>query len=965
MGGRLESRRPLRWGVGIALLATLALWPAVAGTQGPQPQPGFVESLCPRAAAPDPDCYTIALPAEVWATAAAIPIKDDPAAIKAYDSLIPEPFFPIPDRREIGVLMFRLDTTPSPARDIDTDPGPGYAEGSVAIRVGFPAQDRYPYREGWWDLAQPLNDQSQYGAGRDIGLPKYMADAGLRIDANGTWRAHATDWGPSDAEAPGSSTVPGANELHIEWTADEPGADKERREQLWTWGQYGEPLFVQTPPYDEQGEHEPALVKFTTVSTLPVHGAPASPVTMAPDPRIGTAKVTLDGTTPAGIDFAELIGPGVHQVAGTSAFTRGFAFITSDNLANNQGEAGAPPPPASSTAECAGPAPGGEWRIFGRNLRNTRDQPKEDAIDASNVAELEPSFIFDTTDLGSGTVHSTPIVADGCLYFGTAGAPREDPETGTATLGAWVFALNAETGEPVWQTKLDVGDPGLLCTGVIGSTPVVDGRVFAIVSQSGSPYAVALDQNTGKVLWRTVLDRTPQVYNCGSPQVFRDVVIAPFTGDQTGPANRGGYTLLDAETGKHLAKTYTIPDEDFEAGFKGAGIWTTAAVDRDTGYAYVGTANPDAGTPEHEQTNSIIKFDVDRKRKTFGEIVDSYKGNPDRYAEDLPDFPFPCDPDHRLSPYIRSVLCAQMDLDFGASPNLLAGPNGQTHVSALQKSGIFHVVNAENMEPVWRSPMSAPVFYGNGSTATTDGSSIFVGSSPPGHMVSLDAEDGSHRWVMPIADVVHYQASTYANGLVYANDAKGHLSIFRADNGLLAGHRWIGGDTGKPIYAEESSGSTAVARNTLYVAASHFVVAYRNGARGSLDDDRESGSDRENTDSRDKRTRRPAPRGNNEPSHENASRDVKEERANSEEDGDGSLPFTGLGLALLLGTGAALLSAGEWCCARGAVDSPRSPPRAITRALTNASSIASERPQRRTDSALRRGAEATTRRHRG
>src|SRR3712207_8611347 len=40
---------------------------------------------------------------EVWATAAIVPIKDDPQAVKAYDSLIPAPFFPLPGRRELGV----------------------------------------------------------------------------------------------------------------------------------------------------------------------------------------------------------------------------------------------------------------------------------------------------------------------------------------------------------------------------------------------------------------------------------------------------------------------------------------------------------------------------------------------------------------------------------------------------------------------------------------------------------------------------------------------------------------------------------------------------------------------------------------------------------------------------------------------------------------------------------------------
>lgn len=878
-----------------ALAAVVAmLAPSAAVAQTPQPQPGLAESLCPRLAAPDPDCITIGIPAEVWATAAIIPIKDDPEAVQAYDSLIPAPFFPVPGRREVGVLMFRLNTSTSPDRTIDTDPGPGYAEGSVAIRVGFPAEEGYPYREGWWVIAQPLNDQSQYRPGRDIGLPKHMADAGLRIDASKTWRAHANDWAQGSKDAPGSAVVPGGNRLSIEWKAGERPEGPERREQLWTWGQYGEALFVQRPPYDEAGEHAPGMVKFTTTSTVPLRGAPQTPVTMAPDPRIGNATVTLEGATPGGVQFSDLVGSGAHSVAGTSAFTRGFAFITSDDLSNNRaaGDAAAPPKPPEAT--CAGRAPGGEWRIFGQDLRNTRAQPEEKAIDASNALELEPSFIFDTTSQGSGAVQSTPIIAGGCIYFGTT--------------SGWIFALNAQTGDPVWKTQLSVGDPGLLCTGVVGSTPVMDGRVFAIVSQKGSPYAVALDQRTGKALWRSTIDTTDGVYNCGSPQVFDGLVIAPFTGDQTGPANRGGYTLFDARSGKELAKSYTISDEDFAKGFKGGGLWTTPAVDAETKYAYAGTANPDAGTPEHGRTNSIIKFDVDRKRRTFGQIVDSYKGNPDRYAEGLPAAPFPCDPDHRLSPYIRSVLCAQMDLDFGASVNILDGSDGRKRVSAMQKSGVFHVADAASMDRVWTSTIGPPVFYGNGSTAASDGKSLFVGSSPPGAMFSLNASSGTPRWAMPILDVIHYQDVTYANGLVFNNDAKGHLHIFRADNGLLAGHRWIGGDTGKPIYAEEGNGSAAVARNTLYVAASNFVVAYRNGATNPPGDDGGSGSGGgggSDSGGGSGESRDGDARGDSGSSEDEAA------RGQTNADGDrGSLPFTGLAVAALLAIGALLVTGG-------------------------------------------------------
>src|SRR3712207_836706 len=114
----------------------------------------------------------------------------------------------------------------------------------------------------------------------------------------------------------------------------------------------------------------------------------------------------------------------------------------------------------------------------------------------------------------------------------------------------------------------------------------------------------------------------------------------------------------------------------------------------------------------------------------------------------------------------------------------------------MQKSGVFHVADAATMKRVWTATLSPPVFYGNGSTAATDGSSMYVAASPDGQLFGLNRTSGAYRWVAPLGDVIHYQAVTYANGLVYTNDAKGFLNVFRAEDGAPAAVRSIGGDIG-------------------------------------------------------------------------------------------------------------------------------------------------------------------------
>ncbi|MEX2554800.1 MAG: hypothetical protein WEB06_04115 [Actinomycetota bacterium] len=335
--------RPARRLISI-LMAILAV--SFAAPAEPQLQPGLIEALCASRVPPDPDCLSIAYPAiDVWSVAAILPLREGEAATASYDSLIPPPFTPPPSgRREIAVLMFRLDLPMNPTSSIDTDPGAGYAEGSVAIRVGFPAAEGFPYSEGWWDLAQPLNDPSQYGAGRGVGLPKYMADASLRRLEDGTWAAAATGWGKADGQAggPGSTTIEDGNVLTISWKPEELGPPGEHVEQVRAWGQYGEPLFVQTRPYDENvPTHDPAMVKFTPASLVPLYDVRRTPLTEFPDPIVGTATVRLEGAIPGpgstitSMPFSAILEPVDHVVAGTIAFTRGYAFLTTDDLRNN------------------------------------------------------------------------------------------------------------------------------------------------------------------------------------------------------------------------------------------------------------------------------------------------------------------------------------------------------------------------------------------------------------------------------------------------------------------------------------------------------------------------------------------------------------------------------------------------------------------------------------------------------
>jgi polyvinyl alcohol dehydrogenase (cytochrome) len=477
------------------------------------------------------------------------------------------------------------------------------------------------------------------------------------------------------------------------------------------------------------------------------------------------------------------------------------------------------PASADAAARCArADAPGGEWRTYGHDLANSRSQPAEKAIGPTQALALSPAWSFAPTSGESGDMTGTPIVADGCVYVaGSAG---------------WVFALNANSGKLVWQKRLPEGARGP----VYGTVAVAGGRVYAAAAGGrksthcvrGScigPYVVALRQGSGKVDWVSrAIDVQPGADVYGSPVVFDGVLMigvsggAAELGDEADRyAFQGSMSFLDARTGRILRKTWSIhPPNKPKDDYAGAGIWSTPAVDRRAKFAYVGAGNPFRPQAEHAHADAVLKFDVDRSHRSFGKIVASHKGNIDEYIPQFSQLPCTDIPGNPPPWYPQGLgSCGDIDLDFGASPNLFRS-GGRKLVGAGQKSGVYHVFDARTMKPVWSQVVGPPTPVGGiiGSTAY-DGSAIYGPVTLPGYLWSISAAGGSQRWIGPIADGVHWGPPVaIANGIVYTVDFAGFLDAFDAGTGAPVGKASLVVATGSP--PSLSWGGVSVARDTVY-----------------------------------------------------------------------------------------------------------------------------------------------------
>jgi lanthanide-dependent methanol dehydrogenase len=266
--------------------------------------------------------------------------------------------------------------------------------------------------------------------------------------------------------------------------------------------------------------------------------------------------------------------------------------------------------PALATAQMptvpasAAPSDDGQWTMPAKNYAATRYSAL-DEINSANVSNLQVAFAFSTgVDHGQ---EAAPIVADNTMFIVT---PYPNI----------VFALDlTKPGAPIkwsYQPRPDAASQGVACCDVVNRGAVYsDGKLFFNTLDDNT---IALDAETGKVLWKTKLGdiNTGETITM-APLVVKGKVLVGDSGGELGV--RGWLAALDVNTGKILWRAYaTGPDKDVligpgfrsfypsdngtDLGIKtwptdawktgGGTMWGWIAYDPDLNLIYSGTGNP-------------------------------------------------------------------------------------------------------------------------------------------------------------------------------------------------------------------------------------------------------------------------------------------------------------------------------------------------------------------------------------
>jgi polyvinyl alcohol dehydrogenase (cytochrome) len=461
-------------------------------------------------------------------------------------------------------------------------------------------------------------------------------------------------------------------------------------------------------------------------------------------------------------------------------------------VAGYLGEAEAAESKASISLCRGGPSPLADspsWNGWGADISNSRFQSQAAAgLSRDQVPKLKLRWAFGFP--GAASAYGQPTIFGGRLFLGSA--------DGT------VYSLDARTGCTYWTYKASAPVRTAVSIGPVAAGTGVRAAYFG--DMQANVYAV--DASTGVLRWKTQTDSHTVAMMTGAPVLYAGRLYVPVSsGEEAAAPNpkyecctfRGSVVALDAETGKQLWKTFTIPEAPKPTrrnaagtqlwGPSGAAVWTTPALDPERKAIYVGTGDnySDPATPT---SDAVLALDVDSGRVLWSQQLT---------------------PDDRWNIACMSAEKANCpenpggDFDIGTPPILRQLSGGRSLLLVGQKSGIVHALDPDHGgKIVWQARLGRGGLLGGiefGGAADEQAAYWplsdydFANQEAGGGLYALGIENGRKLWYsaapkpaclgQPGCSAAQMAPPAVVPGVVFSGSLDGHLRAYNASDGTV------------------------------------------------------------------------------------------------------------------------------------------------------------------------------------
>ncbi|WP_288109285.1 PQQ-dependent methanol/ethanol family dehydrogenase [Limnobacter sp.] len=363
----------------------------------------------------------------------------------------------------------------------------------------------------------------------------------------------------------------------------------------------------------------------------------------------------------------------------------------------------------------------------GLGTNGQRYSPLTD-INTKNVARLVPAWSFSLGGEKQRGQESQPLVANGKIFV-----------TGSYSR---IYALDEKTGQELWKYEQRLPDGIMPCCDVVnrGAALFKNMVIFATLDAQ----LVALDQDSGKVVWKEKIDDYSAGYSAtAAPLIADGLLLTGVSGGEFGIVGR--IEARNPETGElvwtrptvegHMGYTYDKDGNKHENGISGttnatwkgdlwktggASTWMGGTYDSKTGLAYFGTGNPAPWNSHLRPGDNLFSCSTVAVDVHSGKIVWHYQGTPND----------------------------GWDFDGANEFVTFDGPKGERLGGKADRNGFFYVLDAKDGKLKNAFPFVRNVNWAKGIDMKT-GRPIFDPEHRPGDPTATDGKKGQSVFSTP------------------------------------------------------------------------------------------------------------------------------------------------------------------------------------------------------------------------